>query len=118
MKVMTPAVTPQAYAAGPVAAAQRRPAASVPTAPQQGQEQVSKEPEPAMLRDAVRAANEAIQQVANGIEFSVDDDTGKMVVRVIDANTKEVLRQIPSEEMLAIARAINSLQGLLISQEA
>jgi flagellar protein FlaG len=118
MKVTTPVVTPPAYAAGAVAAAQRRPAASVPAAAQPEQQQSRSEPEPAMLRDAVRTANEAIQQVTNGIEFSVDDDTGKMVVRVIDANTKEVLRQIPSEEMLAIARAIDSLQGLLISQEA
>ena len=38
------------------------------------------------------------------MDFSVDDKTGRFVVKVIDSQTKEVIRQIPSEEMLAISR--------------
>ena len=76
------------------------------------------EQNPATLRDAVQAANKTIQQVTSGIEFSLDEDTGKMVVRVVDTATQEVLRQIPSEEMLAIARAIDRVNGVIINQQA
>jgi flagellar protein FlaG len=41
-----------------------------------------------------------------------------MVVKVVDTETDQVIRQIPSEEMLAIARNIDRLQGLLVKQEA
>jgi len=50
--------------------------------------------------------------------FPFDDDTGRTVVKVVDASTDEVIRQIPSEEVLAIAKALDKLQGVLIKQEA
>ena len=40
------------------------------------------------------------------------------MVKVVDQSTKEVIRQIPSEEMLAIAKALDSLKGLLVRQTA
>jgi len=40
------------------------------------------------------------------------------VVRVLDDATKEVIRQIPSEEALEIAKALDKLQGVLLRQEA
>lgn len=70
------------------------------------------------LRKAVAATNAAIKQVNSDVEFELDSGTGRTVVRVIDANTRQVIRQMPSEEMLAIARALDVLQGLLIRQEA
>jgi flagellar protein FlaG len=39
-------------------------------------------------------------------------------VRVVDTVTGEVIRQVPSEELLAISRSIDKLQGLLLRQEA
>jgi hypothetical protein len=41
----------------------------------------------------------------------VDDDTGQLVVKIIDRSTKEVIRQMPSEEMLAIAKTLDSIKG-------
>lgn len=52
------------------------------------------------------------------LAFSIDDTTEKPVVRVTDASTGELIRQMPSEEALAIARSLDKLQGLLIKQEA
>ena len=52
------------------------------------------------------------------VTISLDDDTGITVVKVVDKNTKEVVRQIPSEEMLAIAKALDTVQGLLVRQKA
>ena len=56
--------------------------------------------------------------VARNLQFSVDGDTGKTVIRVVDSATKEVIRQIPNEEVLAIARAMDRLQGLLLKGKA
>ena len=70
------------------------------------------------LKEAIKATNDFVSLVNNAVEFSLDDDTGITVVKVIDKNTKEVVRQIPSEEMLAIAKALDTVQGLLVRQKA
>ena len=72
----------------------------------------------AQLQSAVNAANDFIKPINNAVEFSLDKDTDTMVVKVMDIATKEVIRQIPSEEMLAIAQALDKIQGLLIKQKA
>lgn len=58
------------------------------------------------LQEAVSRLQEFVQKQQREMDFSVDDDTGQFVVRVYDRQTKELIRQIPSEEMLAIARHI------------
>jgi flagellar protein FlaG len=70
------------------------------------------------LQSAVNATNEFVKPINSSIEFSMDRDAGEMVVKVMDTTTKEVIRQIPSEEMLAIAKALDKIQGLLIKQKA
>ncbi len=58
------------------------------------------------------------EPVAQNLQFTVDGETGKTVIRVVDGATKEVIRQIPNEEVLAIARAMDRLQGLLLKGKA
>lgn len=71
------------------------------------------------VKAAVRELNRAMQQSNRALEFSVDDDTDRVVVRLKDGATGETIRQIPSEETLAIARYIADVQqGLLLSQKA
>jgi flagellar protein FlaG len=70
------------------------------------------------LKAAVDKANEFIRPFNGSIEFSRVEDTGRMVVKVIDTQTKEVIRQIPSEEMLQISTALDKLKGLLIHNKA
>lgn len=70
------------------------------------------------LETAVKAVNEFIKPLNNSLQFNIDEDTGKTVVKVIDTATKELIRQFPSEEMLSIAKAIDKMQGLLIQQKA
>jgi flagellar protein FlaG len=62
--------------------------------------------------------NKASQAKAQGLEFSVDNDSKRTIVKVVDQTTKEVLRQIPSPEALAIAKSLDSSKGLLIKQTA
>lgn len=70
------------------------------------------------LQDAIEKIEKVVQPVAQDLKFSIDEDTGKTVIKVIDTGTKEVIRQIPSEELIAIARALDKLQGLLVKQKA
>lgn len=76
------------------------------------------EPNREALLQAVDEVRKAIEPVAQDLLFSIDDDTGHTVVKVVDASTDEVIRQIPSAEVLAIAKALDKLQGVLIKQEA
>ncbi len=80
--------------------------------------QLSPEKQRAEVESATQAVRNFVQPIANNLEFSVDDDTGKTVIKVMDSSTKEVIRQIPSEEILEIARALDRLQGLLLRQKA
>ena len=70
------------------------------------------------LEDVVKEVNDFIKPINNSLQFSIDDDTGTTVVKVIDRDTDEVIKQIPSEEMLALAKAIGQLKGLLVKQQA
>ena len=70
------------------------------------------------MKQAMEAVNRALESLGGSVQFTVDKETGKTVVRVIDTATHELIRQIPSEEMLQIARSLDRLQGLLIRQRA
>lgn len=70
------------------------------------------------VKNAVLKLEKFVSSTASDIQFSLDDDSGEPIVKVIDRSTKEVIRQIPSKEMLEIAQALDRLQGLLIKQKA
>jgi flagellar protein FlaG len=70
------------------------------------------------ITKAVENINKTIQAASQNLEFSVDEDSSQVVVKVIDQQTKQVLRQIPTEEVLEIAKSLDKLQGLLIKQTA
>lgn len=79
-------------------------------------------PQESELREAVEDANRHFQEQSLNLQYSMDDDTKKMIIRLVDASTGEVIRQIPNEEMLAIARALDramsSGSGFAIQTEA
>lgn len=71
----------------------------------------------AAVAEQVKVSREAVQKVVSelkayvqstqrNLDFQVDDKTGRVVVKVIDATNDQVIRQIPSEEMIAISRRI------------
>lgn len=70
------------------------------------------------VQTALEEVREALAPVARNLQFSLDEDTGRTVIKIIDSSTDEVIRQIPSEEIIAIAKALDKLQGLLLRQEA
>jgi flagellar protein FlaG len=76
------------------------------------------EPTPAELKTAVEKLNQSMTASSQDLQFSVDEDSKKMVVKLIDRNTHEVLRQMPSKEALEIARSLDKAMGKLIDQRA
>ena len=72
----------------------------------------------AQVNDVVDHINQAIQSLSRNLNFSVDKDTGITVVKVLDTETNQLIRQIPGDEILSIAKAIDTLRGLIIRQKA
>lgn len=68
--------------------------------------------------NATEVANRFMDSLSLNLQFSVDREVNKVVVKVVDTATKEVIRQFPSEEMLAISKALDKLQGLLLKTQA
>jgi len=76
---------------------------------------------PASLQDIEKATDQVkkfVSPVNSDIQFSIDDETGITVVKVVDKSTNEIIRQIPGDEILQIAKALDRLQGLLVKQQA
>ncbi len=76
------------------------------------------------LESVVSQLKDYVQNLQRDMDFHVDDATGRVVIQVIDSNTEEVIRQIPSEEILAIARHLadaiesNEPRGFFIELKA
>jgi len=70
------------------------------------------------VHKAVSDINKAIQNFSQGLQFSVDKDTQRVVVKIVDQQTNQVIKQIPTEEALEISKSLSKLQGLLVKHEA
>jgi flagellar protein FlaG len=73
---------------------------------------------PEELKSAVEKVQSFVSATTSDVNFSIDKESGNTVVKVIDRSTKEVIRQIPSKEMLEMAQALDRLQGLLVKNQA
>jgi len=74
--------------------------------------------DPVALRQATEKINQTMEGLGNNLQFVVDSETSMNIVKVVDRATNETIRQFPSEETLAIAKALDKLQGLLIREKA
>ncbi len=71
------------------------------------------------VTQAVQNINKSLQAMSRDLEFSVDTDSNRTIVKVVDSKTKEVIRQIPSNEALEISKALDTaVHGLLMKQQA
>jgi flagellar protein FlaG len=69
------------------------------------------------VAEAVSNLNDYVQVIRRELQFRVDKETGQTVVTVLDSETREVIRQIPREEVLALARHLGREKGLLFSAD-
>lgn len=106
--VVSSAVADTSKASAPIVAVEPAPLST---------EQVS----PEVLKNAVSVINQVLQLSSSNLQFTVDNETKKPIIRLVDTKTGELIRQIPSEETLAISRSIDAAlqrQGLLFQQVA
>jgi len=73
---------------------------------------------PEDLTDAIDKIQDHVRNLDRELQFAVDNDTGTTVVTIRDAQTQEVLRQIPSEELLELSKSLEHTQGVLFNREA
>jgi flagellar protein FlaG len=108
----------------PAPSATSEPRASAPEAGSKPTVPVPEQAPPAQptreeLDVAVESLNQAPNVSAHNLKFRVDEQTERVVVKVVDKETGETVREIPPEEVLAIAESIERYQkGLLLSQQA
>ena len=69
------------------------------------------------LDDAIEALNAAVRKVPTSLHFSIDDASNRFVVQVTDTNTGEIIRKVPGDAILRIARQIESLKGVLFDDK-
>lgn len=68
------------------------------------------------IEQAVQAIDEALQPLGITLEFSRDDETHNIVIKVKDQTSGETLRQMPTEAMLHLSATIGSLQGKIFNR--
>ncbi|NOZ11340.1 MAG: flagellar protein FlaG [Gammaproteobacteria bacterium] len=85
---------------------------SVPVTEQAATEQSSD------LQETLDSLTQRVQSMQRDLQFSVDKHSGQTVVKVIDSETDEVIRQIPAEEVLALAQRLDEASGMLLKTEA
>ncbi len=72
----------------------------------------------AAVEEAVSSIEKFTQSIRRDLSFSLDDSTGRVVVKVTDSTSGEVIRQIPSEEALRLAERLDEARSLLFKAEA
>lgn len=77
---------------------------------------------PVASREEVEAAvatiQDFVQSVRRSLNFSLEEGSGRVVVKVTDAGSGDVIRQIPSEEALQLAENLSEVRSLLFKAEA
>ncbi|WP_417350009.1 flagellar protein FlaG [Ferrimonas sp.] len=69
------------------------------------------------VAEATRGMNEFFNSIDKDIRFHIDEDTSRSVVKVVEASSGDVIRQIPSEEVLELAARMSEASGLLVKEE-
>lgn len=85
------------------------------TQPKTPKEQMSD----AQRNDAVKNFKKSVESLAStNLKFSIDKDIDKLVIKVVDKETGDTIRQIPSEEIIALDKAMARNQGMLLHDKA
>lgn len=76
-------------------------------------------PETQQLQSAVTKLNDFVQNVQRTLSFSIEESSGTAIVQVIDSETDELIRQIPTEETIKLAASIAEFSAnLLVNEQA
>lgn len=106
------AVQPLPDVAARQAKATRQPQGMLPEQPR------PEETTPEGMLDAVEDVNKILQYMNDRLEFSVHEATNRIMVRVWDRQTDEIIREIPPEQFLDLVAKLQELVGLLVDKRA
>ena len=70
-----------------------------------------------LIEESIKKFNEKMDMMKSQLRIETDKDTGIRVVKIVDSETKEVIRQIPPEYVLKIAKYIDELTGVLFEKK-
>ncbi len=76
-------------------------------------EQEKKQPAMEEVEHVVEEMNAFMQSMQRNLSFSVDEQLGKDIVSVTDVETEEVIRQIPSEDLMVLLKKMDDVAGIL-----
>lgn len=96
----------------------QRPPAGGTNLPSGSPAEAKKLPELPELERLAQSLSDFARSLNRDLSFSVHEASGRTVVTVLDGETREVIRQIPSEEFLRIAESLASSRALLVDREA
>jgi flagellar protein FlaG len=68
---------------------------------------VAQDSKPERVKNAVASINEYVQSINRDLQFTIDEDTERTVIKVIDSQSGELIRQIPDEVFLELARRLD-----------
>lgn len=70
------------------------------------------------LQATVEKMNELMKESDRSLQFSVDDSSERVVIKVVDLQTEEVIRQIPTEETLKFSEFLEGMVGMIFDEQA
>ncbi len=121
ISIQSPGRVAAANAAETVQASRAAPAMPDPQVAKEPASPAVQAPDPiqmrAELREAVERLNEQMRKQGRSLAFSMDEQINTTIIQVKDANTGEVVRQIPNEAAVRSARSIEDLKGLLLNEK-
>lgn len=72
---------------------------------------------PEKISVAVSKLNDYVQAIRRELKFSIDENSGRTVITVLDAQTKEIIRQIPPEEVVLLSKNLEKKDSAIMSAE-
>ena len=94
--------------ATPISSAPISSAPSMPTPSNTNPSEQAAAPALSDVNRAVKSLNNFTSALNTGVSFNVDNSSGTLVIRIVDNNTQQLIRQIPSEQLLASAQIISN----------
>ncbi len=70
------------------------------------------------LNEVVFELNNLVRDLHRELQFSVDDESGETMIKVVDSKTDEVVRQIPSEEVVRLRQRLEEAAGVIFRDSA
>ena len=111
----SPQAAPPARATGAGALGELAPAPQAPATPQARE---TDKPDAVQLQQSLQEINQELASFSISVQFELDPEYKDLIVKVVDQETGKLIRQMPSEDVVRMSKALENLKGLLFSQAA